>query len=133
MKKDFPLKDEFKNHLISYYNCSISSEDFGRGEEVKSKVNEWAAKMTNNLIPKFLESTPDQDEVMMLLNAIYFKGTWMKPFDKSNTREMVFNNFDGSQAKVKMMKDSEVQHNFADLSDKHNVKVILKKALKCDY
>lgn len=32
----------------------------------------------------------DSDTLLILVNAIYFKGNWEKPFNKEDTREMPF-------------------------------------------
>ncbi len=37
------------------------------------EVNQWVENVTNGHIPNFLESIP-RDVVLMLMNAVYFKG-----------------------------------------------------------
>ena len=43
------------------------------------------------------------DIFMILLNTLYFEAKWETPFEKENTRPMVFHNFDGWEKRVKMM------------------------------
>lgn len=38
-------------------------------------INGWANRKTNGLIPEVI-STIDPTTMMLLMNAIYFKGTW---------------------------------------------------------
>ncbi|HET6761432.1 MAG TPA: serpin family protein, partial [Gemmatimonadaceae bacterium] len=52
-----------------------------------------------------------KDEIMFLVNAIYFKGIWQKQFDKSKTVDAPFHAADGTTATVKMMwRGKGVQH-----------------------
>ena len=49
------------------------------------------SEATKGLIKKII--TPDSitvDTALILINAIYFKGDWQKPFDKSETKPMKF-------------------------------------------
>ena len=42
----------------------------------EQNVNSWVARKTNNMIPKLLpDGTLDEDTLLVLLNAIYFKGS----------------------------------------------------------
>ncbi|KAG7484775.1 hypothetical protein MATL_G00054310 [Megalops atlanticus] len=47
-------------------------------------VNQWVEKATDGLITDFLSSLP-ADVVIMLINAVHFKGEWIARFDSSLT------------------------------------------------
>jgi serine protease inhibitor len=47
------------------------------------------------------------DQVMFLMNALYFKGDWQIPFDKKNTADAEFNNLNNNKKSVKMMNMTE--------------------------
>jgi serpin B len=68
-----------------YYNAEVyplTSE---------TPINDWASKNTNGKIPKVLEPGDITPLVKLVLtNAIYFKGDWVKTFDKENTQEAQF-------------------------------------------
>ena len=56
-----------------------------------AQINKDVSEATKGLIKDII--TPDAisgDTVMVLTNAIYFKGDWQKPFDKSETKPMKF-------------------------------------------
>ena len=59
-------------------------------------------KNTNGKIEKIIE-TLEPDSVMVLLNAIYFKGNWGQKFSDSATQEQPFNLPDGSQKQHPIM------------------------------
>ena len=52
------------------------------------QVNSWCAEATKNKITKIIDSI---DEIIVLIvNAIYYIGTWKKPFNSKLTREHKF-------------------------------------------
>lgn len=100
-RNTFTAENAFLNTLKSSFNATVSPEDFTNPATV-GKINNWASDNTNGKIKKVLdEITPDQ--VMFLMNALYFKGDWKKPFDSKNTMETDFMNLSGKKATVKMM------------------------------
>ncbi len=50
------------------------------------KINGWVKQATRQMIDRLLESL-GEDTVAVLLNAVYFKGLWQQPFDKSATKD----------------------------------------------
>jgi serpin B len=46
------------------------------------------------------------DTAMVLVNAIYFKGDWLHPFDPNSTHDAPFHLLDGSDIQVEMMSQS---------------------------
>ena len=56
------------------------------------QVNNWCKVKTHDKIKSILDSI-EPNTVMILLNAVYFKGIWSKQFDPKNTKKMPFYNF----------------------------------------
>ena len=54
--------------------------------DAPARINDWVAEKTNDKITKIVDQI-DQSAILFLINAIYFKGTWTKEFDKDLTRE----------------------------------------------
>jgi serpin B len=70
----------------------------------EAPINKWAEDKTNGKIKDLLAPgsiTPDV--VMVLANAIYFKGDWLYKFDSLKTEKEWFYKEDGSKAKTKLM------------------------------
>ena len=55
-------------------------------------VNGWVNNKTHGKIPEILQEVKPED-VMYLLNAVYFNGQWKYRFDNSNTDDRLRNNF----------------------------------------
>ena len=66
------------------------------------QINKWCNDNTHGKIPKIIESIKPND-VMILLNAIYFNGLWKYPFDKKNNFESNFMNYNKEPKKIEFM------------------------------
>ena len=82
-KNDFPVKKPFIDILTSYYDAESMQFDIA-DQTVPSKINSWISDKTNGLIKNKVTKL-DDNTVMLLINAIYFKGKWKSEFDKDNT------------------------------------------------
>ncbi|KAF7084257.1 hypothetical protein CFC21_087924 [Triticum aestivum] len=67
----------------SRYGATAESVDFVFGaEQARRRVNAFVADATKQLIPEILpRGSVDSDTVVVLANAVYFKGAWSQPFD----------------------------------------------------
>jgi serpin B len=66
------------------------------------QVNSWCSEATHKKIPKIIDSL-SQNDVMVLINAIYFKGVWQKSFDVNKTFDDDFMNFNKEPKKARFM------------------------------
>ena len=82
-ENDFKVKKSFVDILTSYYD-SESMQFYIADKTVPSKINSWISDKTNGLIKNMVDNL-DDNTVMLLINAIYFKGKWKSEFDKDNT------------------------------------------------
>lgn len=104
-EKTFPFNDSFLNDSKSFFDAQVQGLDF-RSPAAVSTINSWVSDNTAKKIPTILDSI-DPAEKMFLINAIYFKGTWQKAFQKSQTSNAPFFALDGSNASVPLMRQSE--------------------------
>ena len=68
------VDSEFRSKLENFYDADFRVDQF----DLES-INGWAEEKTEGRIPKVLEEI-QEDEVMFLLNALYFLGDWDVPF-----------------------------------------------------
>lgn len=97
----FPFNASFLDESKKYFDAKVTALDF-HSPSALGTINSWVDAQTNHKIPQILDRI-DPVEVMFLINAIYFKGTWQKRFDKSKTVDAPFHNADGSTSTVPMM------------------------------
>ncbi|MGJ7031448.1 serpin family protein [Niabella hirudinis] len=99
-KNSFPVEAPFLKTLNDYYKAEVSGLSFQPSD--LPVINKWASDHTNGKIPKVMDELKP-DLVMLLLNALYFKGDWRVKFDKNATRPATFTKQDGSTMQVNMM------------------------------
>jgi serpin B len=87
-RNDFNVEQEFVTVNQNYYNAEVSPLDFSSLAALNT-INNWVADKTHNKIDKILDEI-SADQVMFLLNAIYFKGIWQTEFNTENTKDLPF-------------------------------------------
>lgn len=77
--------------------------------DVEKKVNGWVDRKTNGKIKKIISdlSYSNRGDLAVLLNAIYFNGSWTVKFDQKHTEKRPFTLSDGTRNQVPMMMQTE--------------------------
>ncbi|KAK0141424.1 Leukocyte elastase inhibitor [Merluccius polli] len=105
--QNFQFVQEFLDETRKYYNAELQSVDFQhKAEEARVEINTWVEKQTQDKIKDLLKpGMVDSATLLVLVNAIYFKGKWDKPFKEEATRDTPFklNKNDTKTKTVKMM------------------------------
>lgn len=99
-RNSFSVKNDFLVDVKNFYNAKITPMAFVPSDV--DIINQWASDNTNGKIKKVIDNI-DDDAVMFLMNALYFKGDWRNKFDQKNTVNEAFTNEDGTKKTVKMM------------------------------
>lgn len=95
------LRPEYVKRMHSAYDAELVNLDFSSPGATR-RVNDWASKETHGKIPKVIERI-DPAELLLLMNAVYFKGEWTHKFDKAKTQPKDFTRGNGSKRKVELM------------------------------
>ncbi len=103
-ENNFVVKKPFTNILTQLYDAESKSFDI-TDPLVPKQINSWIENKTNGLIKNMVDKL-DPRTVMLLINAIYFKGMWKSQFDKVNTVQGSFYKPGGITAQVPMMKQT---------------------------
>lgn len=101
-RNTFTVEPAYKTLLTDAFSATVSGEDFASSATV-SKINGWASEQTNGKIPKVIDQIAP-DNVLFLLNALYFKGDWQTRFKPEDTQDRAFTLASGSQKTVRMMR-----------------------------
>ncbi|KAG5669125.1 hypothetical protein PVAND_017021 [Polypedilum vanderplanki] len=79
----YSLQNIYKSAIQKYFNSSISLMDFSDPTSVKT-INDFVTASTHGMIQNMLdEGDISPKTALVLVNCIYFKGTWVYQFDKS--------------------------------------------------
>ncbi|KAG8561797.1 hypothetical protein GDO81_015481 [Engystomops pustulosus] len=97
------LLQKFKDEIKAFYQSELISVNFQQLEEAKNQINSYVEEKTNGLIEKLL-SELSVGTVMVLINTLYFKGSWTNAFNVNQTRKEDFHVDENTIEKVPMMK-----------------------------
>ncbi len=97
----FPFHQTFLDTVAHYFDARVAGLDFDDPATV-TRVNAWADTATAGKIPEVIDAI-EPDIVMLLMNAIYFKGSWRSQFDPDNTHNAPFATERGTSYAARMM------------------------------
>lgn len=83
------LKPGFVATNSRFFQAKLAPVDFRKPESAQI-INDWADKSTHGRIKDVVRWPFDPLTRVVLANAIYFKGKWDRPFDKSITKPRPF-------------------------------------------
>lgn len=95
------VEPAFLSQSQEFFDAEVKGLDFRLAGTVDT-VNAWASRNTNGRIPKIIDQIQAQI-VMLLMNAIYFKGDWRAGFKTAETSSQPFHALRGTDVTVQMM------------------------------
>ena len=95
------LEDLFRKDMETYYRAEAASLDFSSPDALKT-INGWCNQKTDGKIEKILDKL-DANALLVLMNAINFKATWVSKFDEKNTKAETFTKDDGKTVELPLM------------------------------
>ncbi|XP_074293936.1 serpin-Z10-like [Silene latifolia] len=119
LDQSYSLNDEFEIVLREIHNAHVKVVDFvNQADQVVNEANELAKEATNGLIKQILRRDNIKgDTVLLLANALYFKGAWQKPFLSKNTITRSFNRLDGVKVRVPFMRQACKYYDYGTYND----------------
>ena len=116
-EQTFPFRSQFVQTLQKAYGAASFPVDFLRAPDAaRLHINAWIAQQTNNRIRNMLPpASLDRTTRLVLTNAIYFKGKWVRPFQKQSTKTADFTLFDGRQTPVQLMSAQQRRFRYVEL------------------
>jgi serpin B len=104
----YTFQPDFLDVLSKYYGAGMHTLDFIKNQEAaRQAINQWVSQQTNQRIQDLIARgviTPNTR--LVLTNAIYFKASWQKAFEKSRTTNGPFFVSNDSAVQVPMMHGS---------------------------
>jgi serpin B len=83
-RQGFTLLPDFLSTTRTYFDATVQGLDFSSPNAAPT-INQWVSNATKGKIPAIVPDPISDDVVAYLINAIYFKGSWVDQFDKSRT------------------------------------------------
>ncbi|XP_010002035.1 PREDICTED: alpha-1-antitrypsin-like [Chaetura pelagica] len=100
------LLKKFLDDVRNLYYSEATSTSFQNPPEAIKEINEYIETKTHGKIVDFLQDL-DPQTVMVLVNYVFFKGYWEKPFSPLSTRDADFMLDAKNSVKVKMMHEKK--------------------------
>jgi serpin B len=111
-KEPLSMKDEFETTIEEYFEAETASLDFSDPKTL-DRINAWVADHTNQRITKIINEIKPED-VMFLINAVYFNGNWKYKFDPEDTQTSPFYLDETSTVDAEMMVQMTDVHYYID-------------------
>ncbi len=99
-RQGFPFHASFLEENRTAFDAEIRELPFDAA--AVAQINDWVRRETKGKIDGIVDELSG-DLVMVLINALYFKGEWQYRFDPENTRPRPFTRFDGTTVETPMM------------------------------
>ncbi len=88
---DIPFKKPFMTRTRHFYSAAVYNVDFLAGGTLK-RINGWVEEKTHDKIKNLVKKDDlTKDTLLILINALYFNGTWTEPFIEKRTQKRPFN------------------------------------------
>ncbi|WOD39281.1 serpin family protein [Nodosilinea sp. E11] len=88
VNETLPVRADYIDRMQTTYAAEVAALDFGQPSAV-DRINDWVKTHTRDRIPTIVEQLP-ADQLLVLVNAVYFKGAWSEAFEPAQTRDRPF-------------------------------------------
>ncbi|KAI5632535.1 serpin (serine protease inhibitor) domain-containing protein [Phthorimaea operculella] len=100
----YQLEPGLLEDAIKVFDAAIEKIDFNQSKDAASTINQWVEEQTKGKIKDIVSpGALDSRTRIVLVNAIYFKGTWKEQFRKHHTQPQDFHINANTTIKVPMM------------------------------
>lgn len=100
LQEDYPIKEEFAKKAAEQFYASAYSVDFSE-QATADAMAKWISEQTSGLLNPTFQANPDQ--ILSIINTLYFEGAWVDSFDAANNTEETFTLKDGSEVDATYM------------------------------
>ncbi|MCK4410526.1 MAG: serpin family protein, partial [Candidatus Eisenbacteria sp.] len=91
-QEGYPFKESFLDLVARHFGSGFNVADFvGNAEAERVRINAWVEGETREKIKDLIPPRGvNGATVLVLTNAVYFKGQWMSRFDEERTTDAIF-------------------------------------------
>ncbi|XP_063062921.1 serpin B6-like isoform X2 [Engraulis encrasicolus] len=117
-EQSYQFVEKFLADTKTHYLAELEAVDFkANAEAARVNINKWVEAKTQDKIKDLLaEGVLDDKTRLVLVNAIYFKGSWEKKFDSARTQEVPFK-LNKNETKPVQMMQQKAKFPFTYISD----------------
>ncbi|XP_077209529.1 serpin B3-like isoform X2 [Paroedura picta] len=106
--EQYEFRPEYLRCTKELYGAEQEKANFLKAaEEARKQINSWVESQTNGKIKNlFPPDTISASTILVLVNAIHFKGKWKREFNKADTKEEPFWISQNQSKNVQMMRQN---------------------------
>ncbi|KAF5278858.1 hypothetical protein FQR65_LT03547 [Abscondita terminalis] len=115
----YQIREDFRTIARESFSADVKNVNFKAKDDAVREINQWVSEQTFDKIQNLLDpKLISEDTRTVLVNALYFKSTWMRKFDEklTTTKPFYLNNKD--HVDVDMMENTD----YYLYSDSNNLK-----------
>ena len=120
-EKTYPFLPGYVSTASQYYGANVTNLDFvSQPEDSRAIINHWVEQKTENKIHDLIPAGGiDPVTRLVITNAVYFKGTWVRQFDNNTTRDADFQVSPEKTVRVSMMQrtDKDAVYRYTETAD----------------
>lgn len=107
-QEGYPFRSQYLDIMKEYYRADITTADYAAyPESARLAINRWVEERTRERIRDLMgPGSVDADTRMVLVNAVYFLGSWELPFEHEATSSVPFFAESGDVSTCDMMSGS---------------------------
>ncbi|XP_018578721.1 serine protease inhibitor 27A-like isoform X2 [Anoplophora glabripennis] len=84
LRSEIEPKQKFASVAKDFFKTDIEPIDFSEANSSEA-INSWVDKLTNGRITQLVKPEELRDTIMLIANAVYFKGSWRHQFPKNQS------------------------------------------------
>ncbi|PZV19390.1 MAG: proteinase inhibitor I4 serpin, partial [Leptolyngbya sp.] len=88
VNQDLPVRADYIAQMQASYAAEVAALEFGTPAAI-DRINSWVKERTRDRISTIVDQLP-ADQLLVLVNAVYFKGAWSEAFEPEQTRDRTF-------------------------------------------
>lgn len=81
------MNQKFLSLLEYHYKAGFENLNFNDGRAAAKHINDWISYATEDRVNDLVTEGAVSQSVILMINALYFDGTWRYAFNKTSTRK----------------------------------------------
>ena len=108
--QDALLRESFAQLAAEEFYAASREVDFSAGG-VEEQISQWISDQTEGLLRPQLDT--DTDQLLAIINTLYFKDAWRIPFQEQDTTTETFTTGEGAQVETSFLNGVFSAHGYA--------------------
>lgn len=88
-RENLKVAPHFREVAEKYFDSEVEGLNFNKESQAVQRINNWVKEKTQDKIDHVVDSL-EPDTNVALINAIYFKARWARPFNDEDTKDRDF-------------------------------------------